>query len=157
MENEPLRWGYTYWQAFEMVLPNLALQWESTATHPLRSFRRACGWRVWPRPGTTTTAGAGVLGRSRAVHELWGRGVVGYFALLAVALVWCDRLSGARPTRVAVWAMALGPLLWTARNAYTVFVRPAVWGALLVFAAYALSRAVAGFGGEGVLRRMPRH
>ena len=64
-----------------------------------------------------------------------------FFTLLAVALVWCDRLSGVRPWRVAVWAMALGPLLWTARNAYTVFVRPAVWGALLVLAAYALSRA----------------
>ncbi|MCB9385079.1 MAG: O-antigen polysaccharide polymerase Wzy [Bryobacterales bacterium] len=142
MQNEPLRWGYTYWQAFEMILPNLALRWQADTYAPVEKLpaslwmaRLATPWHYYHGGGLGFSAVA------EPYMNFGVPGVIGYFALLAVALVWCDRLSGVRPWRVAVWAMALGPLLWTARNAYTVFVRPAVWGALLVLAAYALSRA----------------
>ena len=144
MENEPFRWGYTYWQAIEMVLPNLALEWDSGGHMPVEKLppslwmaRLAAPWHYYHGGG---------LGFSAVAEPYMNFGVAGviaFFALLAAALVWCDRFDGLRPARVAVWAMALGPLLWTARNAFTVFVRPAVWGALLVLAAYLLSRAVA--------------
>jgi hypothetical protein len=145
MENEPYRWGYTYWQAVEMVVPNLALSWESGGYTPVEKLppslwmaRLATPWHYYHGGG---------LGFS-AVAEPYMNfglpGVAGFFLLLAAALVWCDRLDGLRPARVAVWAMALGPLLWTARNAFTVFVRPTVWGVLLVLAAYWISRAAAG-------------
>ena len=66
--------------------------------------------------------------------------MVVYFLALGFALVRFDAAAGSSPTRLAIWAMALGPLLWTARNAYTVFLRPAVWGVLLVLVARGLSR-----------------
>ena len=144
MENEPYRWGYTYWQAIEMVLPNLALEWESGGYVPVEKLppslwmaRLAAPWHYYHGGG---------LGFSAVAEPYMNFGVAGvvvFFALLGAALVWCDRLDGLRPARVALWAMALGPLLWTARNASTVFVRPAVWGALLVLAAYLVSRAAA--------------
>ena len=144
MENEPRRWGYTYWQAAAMILPNLAFEWDAGGYTPVEKLppslwmaRLAAPWHYHHGGG---------LGFS-AVAEPYMNfglpGVVGFFVLLAAALVWCDRLDGLRPARVAVWAMALGPLLWTARNAFTVFVRPSVWGALLVLAAYLISRAAA--------------
>ncbi len=144
MENEPYRWGYTYWQALEMVAPNLALEWQAGGYEPVEELppsrwmaRLAAPWHYYHGGGLGFSAVA------EPYMNFGVAGVVGFFALLAVALVWCDRLDGVRPARVAVWAMALGPLLWTARNAFTVFVRPAVWGALLVLAAYLLSRAAA--------------
>jgi hypothetical protein len=142
MENEPFRWGYTYWQAVEMVLPNLSIEWDAGGYIPVEKLppslwmaRLAAPWHYYHGGG---------LGFSAVAEPYMNFGIAGvaaFFALLAGALVWCDRLDGLRPARVAVWAMALGPLLWTARNAFTVFVRPAVWGALLVLAAYLLSRA----------------
>lgn len=142
MENEPYRLGYTYWQAVEMVLPNLALNWEADGYTPVEKLppslwmaRLAAPWHYYHGGG---------LGFSAVAEPYMNFGVPGvmvFFTLIAAGLVRCDRLDGLRPTRVAIWAMALGPLLWTARNAFTVFVRPAVWGALLVLAAYLASRA----------------
>jgi hypothetical protein len=144
MANEPYRWGYTYWQAVEMVLPNLELEWESGGYTPVEKLppslwmaRLAAPWHYYHGGG---------LGFSAIAEPYMNFGVAGvmsFFALLGAGLVCCDRLDGLRPARVAVWAMALGPLLWTARNAFTVFVRPTVWGVLLVLGAYLLSRAAA--------------
>ena len=66
-------------------------------------------------------------------------GVVAYFLVLAMALVWADRFDGSRPTRLAMWATVLGPLLLTTRGAFDAFFRPAIWGLLVVF----VSRVVA--------------
>jgi hypothetical protein len=158
MENEPYRWGYTYWQAVWMVMPNLALNWEADIYAAVDELppslwmaRLAAPWHYYHGGG---------LGFSAVAEPYMNFGVAGvmaFFPLLAAALVWCDRLDGLRPARVAVWAMVLGPLLWTARNAFTVFVRPAVWGVLVVAAAYLVSRAAAGLKrSRGPLRTTPR-
>jgi hypothetical protein len=157
MANEPYRWGYTYWQAVEMILPNLELEWESGGYTPVEKLppslwmaRLAAPWHYYHGGG---------LGFSAIAEPYMNCGVPGvmaFFALLGGALVWCDRLDGLRPARVAVWAMALGPLLWTARNAFTVFVRPTVWGALLVLGAYLLSRVAASLTSRGSRSSQPR-
>src|ERR1700730_19324688 len=55
-------------------------------------------------------------------------GVLGYFLLLGYLLVRLDHISIKSPYALACWALVLGPLLWTTRNDFANFFRPAVWG-----------------------------
>src|SRR5262249_7051844 len=57
-------------------------------------------------------------------------GVVAYFFSLAFALIRLEQLSIRSSYALASWALLLGPLLWTTRNDFTEFFRPAVWGLL---------------------------
>jgi hypothetical protein len=62
-------------------------------------------------------------------------GVAVYFLLLGFVLLRADALAAGRPTRLALLAAILGPLLWTVRGSFDSFFRPAVWGVLCVLAA----------------------
>ena len=73
-------------------------------------------------------------------------GVVAFFFLLPMALIGVDRLDASRPTRLALWAVLLGPLLWTTRNSFGTFFRPALMGLLAVAAARFISNSL---GSEG--------
>ena len=72
--------------------------------------------------------------------------MVGYFLLLAVALVGADRFDFGRPTRLALWATLLGPLLMTTRGSFDSFFRPVVWGWLLVFGLRVVSDSIVSTG-----------
>ncbi len=62
-------------------------------------------------------------------------GVAVYFLLLGFALVRAGSFVAGRPTRLALLAVVLGPLLWTTRGSFDSFFRPAVWGVLCVLGA----------------------
>jgi hypothetical protein len=81
-------------------------------------------------------------------------GVVLYFAGLGAALARAERLCPRRPFPLALWAMVLGPLLWTVRNSFEIFFRPAVWGVLLAVAARCCS-PLARDSGRGVRPLVP--
>jgi hypothetical protein len=143
METEDPRWGYTYWQAARMIAPNLALSWQDGGYQPIEKLppshwvtRIVEPW-IYERHG-----GLGFSAVAEPYMNFGVPGVIAYFLALGIALVRFEPGADSTPTGLAIWAMALGPLLWTARNSYTVFLRPAVWGFLLVLAARALSRAL---------------
>jgi hypothetical protein len=62
-------------------------------------------------------------------------GVAVYFFLLALVLVAAYRFDVSRPTRLALWAVVLGPLLWTVRNDFHGFFRPVLLGITSIAAA----------------------
>jgi hypothetical protein len=141
METEDLRWGYTYALAARMLVPNLALDWQGGGYRPIEELppshwvtRIVEPW-IYARHG-----GLGFSAVAEPYMNFGTPGVVVYFIVLGFGLVRFDIGATASPARLAVWAMVLGPLIWTARNSYTVFLRPAVWGVALVLAAIALSR-----------------
>jgi hypothetical protein len=133
MENENLRWGKTYWQAFQRILPNLAFDWESSTYVPIEEMtpthwvtRLAAPWKY------RHFGGLGFSAVAEPYMNFGTAGVVGYFLLLSVALVWADRFDNGAPTRLALWATLLGPLLMTTRGSFDSFFRPVVWGWLIV-------------------------
>lgn len=133
MENEELRWGKTYWQAFTRVLPNLSLDWENSGYLAVEDLppthwvtRLAAPWKH---------RNYGGLGFSAVAEPYMNFGVAGivlYFLALAGALVAVERFDYGRPTRLALWATMLGPLLMTARGSFDSFFRPAIWGWIVV-------------------------
>ncbi|MGA8234391.1 MAG: O-antigen polysaccharide polymerase Wzy, partial [Candidatus Acidiferrales bacterium] len=67
-------------------------------------------------------------------------GVVGYFLLLGFLLVRLEQVSIRSSHALACWALVLGPLLWTTRNDFTNFFRPAAWGLICIGVAWFFCR-----------------
>ena len=141
MESEDLRWGSTYVLAARMLVPNLALDWQGGSYQTIEELppshwvtRIVEPW-IYAHHG-----GIGFSAVAEPYMNFGIPGVVVYFVVLGFGLVRFDLSAGASPARLAIWAMVLGPLIWTARNSFTVFLRPAVWGIALVLAARGASR-----------------
>ena len=143
MENENPRWGKTYWQALQRVIPNLAEDWagggyvsveDMTPTHWVT--RLAAPWKY------RHFGGLGFSGVAEPYMNFGTAGVVGYFFLLAVVLVGADRFDYGRPTRLVLWATMLGPLLMTTRGSFDSFFRPLVWGWLMVLVLRVVSDSI---------------
>ena len=135
METEPLRRGMTYWNALLRVLPNLSSRWRSGGYVRIENLSpthwvtiRAEPWKYKHHGGIGFSAVA------EPYMNFSHAGVAGYFFLLGLFLVWLDRVDGFRPTRLAAWAILLGPLLLTTRGSFDSFFRPAVWGLLILIA-----------------------
>jgi hypothetical protein len=69
-------------------------------------------------------------------------GVAVYFFFLAALLVAAYRGDAAQPTRLALWAVVLGPLLWTVRNDFHGFFRPVLLGIACLAAARLLTNSL---------------
>ena len=140
MENEPYRWGRTYWLALQRVVPNFSLEWQGGRYIPLEDLppthwvtRLAAPWKYRHHGGIGFSAVA------EPYINFGLAGVVAYFLFLAMALVWAGRFDASRPTRLAMWATILGPLLLTTRGAFDGFFRPAIWGLLVVIGSRVIS------------------
>ena len=136
METESHRWGKTYWRGLISVLPNLSSEWEGRSYEPLEELPPS-HW-VTKQASPWTYERYGGLGFSTVAEPYMNfgtPGVVIYFLLLPVFLIWADRFDAARPTRLAMWAVLFGPLLWTTRNSFDNFFRPAIIGLGCVLAA----------------------
>jgi oligosaccharide repeat unit polymerase len=125
------RYGRTYLIAMKGILPNLALRWEAPATETIDDLP----------PGHWITAivdpwayknheGMGFSGVAEPYMNFGIAGVVVYFFLLGILLVRLEQLSIRSSYSLAMWALLVGPLLWTIRNDFREFFRPAVWGLL---------------------------
>lgn len=135
VENEPWRWGKTYWQSFETVWPNLARRWEGGRYIALQDLPPNHWLTAQAEPDMYRHYGG--LGFSAVAEPYMNFGVPGvllYFCALGALLARAARFHSTRPVRLAAWAMVLGPLLWTTRNSFEIFFRPAIWGLLIVAA-----------------------
>jgi oligosaccharide repeat unit polymerase len=123
------RYGKTYLRATKTILPNLALRWEAPATESIDDLS----------PGHWITAivdpwayknneGMAFSGVAEPYMNFGIAGVVIFFFLLAILLVRLEQISFQSSYSLAIWALLVGPLMWTIRNDSKEFFRPAVWG-----------------------------
>ncbi len=143
METEPLRAGSTYWRGLLAVLPNFSADWQGGSYVPLEELppshwvtKQAAPW-IYRHFG-----GLGFSAVAEPYMNFGTPGVVVFFFLLPVVLIGVDRFDASRPTRLALWAVLLGPLLWTTRNSFGTFFRPTLLGLLVVAAARFVSNSM---------------
>jgi hypothetical protein len=139
VDTEPFRWGRTYWQALKSALPNIALDWSGGSYIGFTDLPPSHWLTLQAAPETYRAQGG--LGFSAVAEPYlnfgaWGVGV--YFCLLGFGLVSAGRWDRGLPTRLAFWAVIFGPLLWTVRNDFHGFFRPACLGLAAVLAARGL-------------------
>ena len=135
------RLGRTYWIAIKSIVPNLALRWEASSTTPDTDLPPSHWITAIVDPWTYKNYGG--LGFSAIAEPYMNFGVLGvliYFFLLSFFLIYLEQISIRSAYALAAWALILGPLLWTTRNDFTNFFRPAVWGLLTLAAIKGFSR-----------------
>jgi hypothetical protein len=127
------RHGKTYLIALKTIIPNLAFRWQASTTEELDDLP--------PNQWITALAdpwmyknygGMGFSAVAEPYMNFGVVGIVGYFLLLAYALVRLEQVSIRSSYALATWGLILGPLLWTTRNDSSNFFRPAVWGLLFL-------------------------
>jgi len=125
------RLGRTYWTAIKGIVPNLALRWEASSTTSDADLPPNHWITALVDPWTYKNYGG--MGFSAIAEPYMNFGVLGvliYFFLLSFFLIHLEQVSIRSAYALAAWALILGPLLWTTRNDFTNFFRPAVWGLL---------------------------
>jgi oligosaccharide repeat unit polymerase len=127
------RHGQTYLIGLKAVLPNLALRWQATSqaslddlppNHWITAIADPWAYRNY--------GGIGFSAIAEPYMNFGLPGVVVYFFLIALLLIWLEQASIRSPYALACWALLLGPLLWTTRNDFANFFRPAIWGLLFL-------------------------
>jgi hypothetical protein len=129
------RLGRTYWIAIKGIVPNLALHWEATSTESELDLPPNHWITAMVDPWTYKNYGG--LGFSAIAEPYMNFGIPGvivYFFSLSFFLIYLEQVSTRNAYALAGWALILGPLLWTTRNDFTNFFRPAVWGLLTLAA-----------------------
>jgi O-antigen polysaccharide polymerase Wzy len=125
------RLGRTYWTAIKGIVPNLAMHWEASSTESEADLPPNHWITATVDPWTYKNYGG--MGFSAIAEPYMNFGVLGvllYFFLLSFFLIYLERIAIHSAYALAAWALVLGPLLWTTRNDFTNFFRPAIWGLL---------------------------
>lgn len=139
-----LSFGKTYVQAFGMVFPENPLTYKPgqrmvrLEADPRSSPAR---WFVWTVDPAYARRGGG-YGFSSVGEAYINFGFVGVFLFflgLGFAMVWMERAANRNLFALTAVAVVLAPLLWTVRNDFSVFTRPAVWGLAFVGVVWWLS------------------
>jgi hypothetical protein len=135
------RLGRTYWIAIKGIVPNLALRWEASLTTSDADLPPSHWITALVDPWAYKNYGG--MGFSAIAEPYMNFGVLGvviYFFLLSFFLIYLEQISIRSAYALAAWALILGPLLWTTRNDFTNFFRPAAWGLLTLAAIKGFSR-----------------
>jgi len=135
------RYGMTYLLGLKGILPNLAVHWEAPSTGSIDNLPPNHWITAVTDPWSYKNYGG--IGFSAVAEPYMNFGIVGvisYFFLLALILVRLEQVSIRSSEALACWAILLGPLLWTTRNDFTNFFRPAAWGLLCIGAVLFFSR-----------------
>jgi oligosaccharide repeat unit polymerase len=123
------RYGKTYLIALKTIIPNLAFRWQAPTTEALDDLPPSQWITALADPWTYKNyGGMGFSAIAEPYMNFGITGVVGYFFLLAYALVRLEQVSIRSSYALATWGLILGPLLWTTRNDFSNFFRPAAWG-----------------------------
>jgi hypothetical protein len=125
------RLGRTYWTAIKGIVPNLALRWEASSPTSDADLPPAHWITALVDPWTYKNYGG--IGFSAIAEPYMNFGIPGvliYFLSLSFFLIYLEQISIRSAYALAAWALILGPLLWTTRNDFTNFFRPAAWGLL---------------------------
>lgn len=137
------RHGKTYLSALKAIIPNLALRWEAPATESLEDLAPSHWITAIVEPWTYKNyGGIGFSAIAEPYMNFGVAGVLGYFFLLAYALVRLEQASIYSSYALATWGLILGPLLWTTRNDSSNFFRPVAWGLLCLAAVWISSTGV---------------
>lgn len=140
LENERWRWGWTYWRSLGTVWPNLSPEWGGGRYIPFEELPPNHWLTSQAEPGMYRQyGGLGFSAVAEPYMNFGAAGVAAYFLLLGAGLGSAARASMARPLPLALGAVVLGPLLWTTRNSFEIFFRPAVWGVGIVLAVWLAS------------------
>ncbi len=136
MQSEPWRWGRTYWRSLAVVWPNLGRRWSGAPYIALEELPPNHWLTLQAEPDMYRRYGG--LGFSAVAEPYMNFGVPGvvvYFWGLGALLARAAPFRSTRPAMLAAWAVVLGPLLWTTRNSFEIFFRPALWGLAILAAA----------------------
>ncbi len=141
MRAKDFRRGKTYLLGIAGIVPNLALRWEVSAKEAEDELPPSHWITAMVDPWTYKNyGGMGFSAIAEPYMNFGLPGVVLYFIVLAFFLVRLEQVSIHNSYTLAAWALILGPLLWTTRNDFSNFFRPAVWGLLALVAIRAFSR-----------------
>jgi oligosaccharide repeat unit polymerase len=125
------RFGKTYLSALKAIIPNLALRWEAPDAESVDDLPPSHWIIAVVEPWVYKNyGGMGFSAIAEPYMNFGSAGVVAYFFLLAFALVRLEQVAIRNSYALATWGLILGPLLWTVRNDFTTFFRPAAWGLL---------------------------
>jgi hypothetical protein len=125
------RYGKTYLTGLKGVAPNLALRWEAPATESIEDLPPSHWLIAVVDPWTyRNNGGMGFSAVAEPYMNFGIAGVLAYFFLIAFLLTRLERISVHSSYALASWALIIGPLLWTTRNDFANFFRPAIWGLL---------------------------
>ncbi|MBF5043463.1 O-antigen polysaccharide polymerase Wzy [Aggregicoccus sp. 17bor-14] len=124
--------GRSYVMAAALVVPNLSFDWspkqlELQDQPPAQWISRRENPWLFERGG-----GIGYSGIAEPYLNFGTAGLAVWFLAAGYALTVLEQKSRQGTFWLARSALVLAPLLWTARNDMTNFVRPAVWACLLV-------------------------
>jgi hypothetical protein len=134
----------TYLVGIKAIAPNLALRWEAPSGESVDDLPPAHWITAIVDPWTYKNYGG--MGFSAIAEPYMNFGTVGvviYFVVLAFLLVRLEQASIRSSYALAIWALVLGPLLWTTRNDSGNFFRPAAWGLLSIGLVRAASESYA--------------
>jgi oligosaccharide repeat unit polymerase len=123
--------GKTYLVGIRGIVPNLALRWEPSSTESIDNLPPSHWITAVVDPWSYRNYGG--MGFSAVAEPYMNFGIPGvviFFLGLAFLLVWLERVSIRSSYSLASWALVVGSLLWTTRNDFSNFFRPAIWGLL---------------------------
>jgi hypothetical protein len=134
------RHGRTYVAGLKEILPNLSSRWKPGVKESVDNLPPSQWVTAVAEPWIYKNNGG--LGFSAVAEPYMNFGTFGvliFFFLLAFLLVQVERMSIRSSYALAGWALILGSLLWTTRNDFSGFFRPAAWGFLCLGAIRILS------------------
>lgn len=136
------RFGRTYLIGIKAIAPNLAFRWEAPSTESVDNLPPGHWITAMVDPWTYKNyGGIGFSAIAEPYMNFGSVGVAAYFLLLAFLLVRLEQASVRSSYALSIWALVLGPLLWTTRNDSGNFFRPAVWGLLCLGLVWAASQS----------------
>lgn len=137
----PFRHGRTYLNAMKNIVPNLAFHWQAPEAQSIDDLTPNHWITALVDPWAYANhEGMGFSAIAEPYMNFGMAGVIVYFFALAILLVRLEQVSIRTPYGLAVWALLIGPLLWTTRNDSSEFFRPVAWGLLCLGAVSVLSR-----------------
>jgi oligosaccharide repeat unit polymerase len=153
VDQDSYRYGETYLLGLKGILPNLAVRWEAPSPGSIDSLPPSHWITAVADPWSYENyGGMGFSAVAEPYMNFGTVGVIGYFSLLALILVRLEKISIRSSEALACWAVIVGPLLWTTRNDFTNFFRPAAWGLMCIGAVLFFSRDHSRFPGSQRLR-----
>jgi len=125
------RFGKTYLVGLEGVLPNLSLRWQPSPSQSIDELPPSHWITAIVEPWAYRNyGGIGFSAVAEPYMNFGTPGVIVFFLVLGFLLGRLERISIRSAYALASWALVLGSLLWTTRNDFSSFFRPAIWGFL---------------------------
>jgi oligosaccharide repeat unit polymerase len=144
------RHGKTYLVGLKGILPNLSPRWKPGTQESVDDLPPSHWITAIAEPWIyRNNGGLGFSAVAEPYMNFGTSGVVIFFLLLAFLLVQLERVSIRSSYALAGWALILGSLLWTTRNDFSSFFRPAAWGFLCLGGIHLLTTGQSSFSRAG--------